>query len=131
MKLLDKIVKIIASLVGHMGAYFMITVLFLTAVSGEGRGYNPAQFGVAVLFSALLALSSLILKIKIIKSVFAVSAIHVVAAVISFVVSFVLVYGQLSASTAFVAAVCFMVVDIIALVIRGVYVTAKKKHDME
>lgn len=127
MRSIQRFVRALGFFIGHMGAYFMIVVLGLSVLSGDGRSFSPDYFGIAALFAALLALSDIVLHIKKLESLLARSAIHVVLATISFVLSFVLASKALSGGTGFVAALCFLVIDIIAMCIRGAYIGAVKK----
>ena len=125
MKIFQKIVAVLSSYIGHTGAYFLITVSALSIMgSAQGRTFAPADFGTAALFSALLGLCFFVLYAKFIPSLFARCAIHAVLAMAAFVISFVLVAGKLQSSTAFIVSVVFFIVDVVALAIRGAYVSA-------
>ena len=128
MKIFQKIVCVIRSYIGHMGAYFLLTVSALSILgSVQGRTFAPADFGIATLFSALLALCDFILAAKFIPSLLAKSAIHAVLATASFVISFVLVAGRLQSSTAFVISVVFFVFVAIVLAVRAAYISAVRR----
>lgn len=129
MKLFKRFVGVLGAFLGHMGAYFMIVVLGLSVLGGEGRSFSPDYFGVAALFAAMLAISDGILHFDLIQSIAARSAIHVVLATVSFTVAFVLVSKVLSGGTGFVAAMCFFVIDIIAMCVRGAYINAVKRSE--
>ena len=125
MKVFQKIVSFLRSYIGHMGAYFLITVSVLSILgSTNGRTFAPDDFGIAALFSALLALCDIVLSAKFIPSLLARSAIHAVTATASFVISFVLVAGKLQSSTAFVVSVVFLIIDALCLTVRAIYMTA-------
>lgn len=127
MKTFKKISDIFISFLGHMGVFFMITVLLFAAIGGKDRTLSPDFYGVIALFAALMALCSFILKAGFIPSYLARSAIHAVLATASFAVSFVLVSGVVAASTGFVASVIFLAVDVLALTAKGVYGMIMKK----
>ena len=133
MKKLEKFVKFIRTVIGHTGAYFMITVLLLNLASGiiagSGRTFSPAYFGVAVLFAFLLSLCDFVLNVKFIPMLLARSAIHVVLATLAFVISFVLVSGIVEGSTGFVGAIVFFMIDIVVLSVRAIYVSALDKKE--
>ena len=115
--------RVIRSYIGHLGVYFTLTVLLLNALGGASRTFSPDYFGIAVLFAALLALCDFILDLKMIPSLLARSAIHAVFATLSFVIAFVLAAGIVAGSTAFVASVMFVLIDIAALSVRAVYIS--------
>ncbi|MBQ0125730.1 MAG: hypothetical protein KBS59_05330 [Clostridiales bacterium] len=131
MKIFGKIIGFLRGYIGHMGAYFMICVLTLGLLGGENRTFAPEYFGVAVLFSALLALCDLVLALKCIKSVGAKSALHVGLSTVAFVLSFVLASGALDGSTGFVGAVFFAVFDAVCLCVRGIYISRVSRYEAE
>lgn len=135
MKKFEKVVKFARTVIGHMGAYFMITVLLLNLasgiVAGNGRTFSPAYFGVAVLFAFLLSLCDFVLNVKFIPMLLARSAIHVVLATLAFVISFVLVSGVVEGSTGFVGAIVFFIIDTVVLSVRAIYVNALNKKEKE
>lgn len=135
MKKFEKVVKFARTVIGHMGAYFMITVLLLNLasgiVAGNGRTFSPAYFGIAVLFAFLLSLCDFVLNVKFIPMLLARSAIHVVLATLVFVISFVLVSGVVEGSTGFVGAIVFFIIDTVVLSVRALYVNALNKKEKE
>ena len=131
MKIFKCIVNIVRRFVAHAGVYFMLTVLLLNALGGEGRTFSPDYFGIAVLFGALLSMCDFVLDAKFISSALARSAIHVVIATASFAVSFVLAAGILEGSTGFIASAAFLVVDCVALAVRGIYLSLTKDKGAE
>ena len=135
MKKFEKVVKFARTVIGHMGAYFMITVLLLNLasgiVAGNGRTFSPAYFGIAVLFAFLLSLCDFVLNVKFIPMLLARSAIHVVLATLAFVISFVLVSGVVEGSTGFVGAIVFFIIDTVVLSVRALYVNALNKKEKE
>lgn len=135
MSKLEKIVKFLRTVIGHTGAYFMITVLLLNLASGiiagNGRTFSPAYFGIAVLFAFLLSLCDFVLNVKFIPMLLARSAVHVVLATLAFVISFVLVSGIVEGSTGFVGAIVFFIIDTVVLSVRAIYVNALNKNKTE
>ena len=135
MKKFEKVVKFVRAVIGHMGAYFMITVLLLNLasgiVAGNGRTFSPAYFGIAVLFAFLLSLCDFVLNVKFIPMLLARSAIHVVLATLAFVISFVLVSGVVEGSTGFVGAIVFFIIDTVVLSVRALYVNALNRKEKE
>lgn len=124
-----KIVDVLAALCGRAGVFFTVTILaFNIFASGYGRSFSPDFFGVALLFAALMSLCGLVLKLKIIKSKLIKDAAHVILATASFVVSIILASGvKTTGAAAFIMSVLFAVADIVALIVRELYLAGVKK----
>ena len=130
---MKKMISFCSSYLGHMGAYFMLTMLIFGFVSlaMESATVNLVLIWTGLLFAALVACSDLVYKLSFLGSYLAKTVIHGILTIASFAVSFILVSGVIErGKTAVYGVLLFSVFYIILAVIRCVYyfVTAKKEN---
>lgn len=130
---MKKMISFIRSYLGHMGAYFMLTMLvfgFVT-VALESPTFNLVLLWAALLFAGLVALCDLVFGISVLGSYLAKVVIHGILTVASFAVSFILVAGVIErGKTAVYGVIAFSIFYVILATVRCVYhyATAKKEN---
>ncbi len=129
---MKKLISFIRSYFGHMGAYFMLTMLVFGFVSLaiESTTVNLVLIWTALLFGALTALCDLVYLLSFLRSYLAKTAIHGILTIISFAISFIGVSGVIERGrTAVYGVLFFAVFYLIFAVIRCVYHYATAKKD--
>lgn len=130
---MKKMISFCRSYLGHMGAYFMLTMLVFgfVSVAMESATVNLVLIWTALLFSALVALCDLVFAISALGSYLAKTVIHGVLTVASFAVSFIWVSGVIErGKTAVYGVLLFAVFYLVLAVIRCTYhfATSKKEN---
>ena len=130
---MKKMISFCRSYLGHMGAYFMLTMLVFGFVSlvMESPTVNLVLIWTALLFAALVALCDLVFGLSFLGSYLVKITVHGILTIASFALSFVFVSGVIErGKTAVYGVIAFSVFYLILAVIRSVYhiATAKKEN---
>ena len=133
---MKKIISFLKSYIGHMGAYFMISVLVFTIAAAilKSSTVNLPLIWAAVTFGALVALCDLLFVIPLIRSYFVNVVLHGILTVASFAISFISVSGLIERGrTAVFGVIFFSVLYIILAAIRCAYhfSTVKKENEKQ
>ncbi len=130
---MKKMISFCRSYLGHMGAYFMLTMLVFGFVSlvMESPTVNLVLIWTDLLFAALVALCDLVFGLSFLGSYLVKITVHGILTIASFAMSFVFVSGVIErGKTAVYGVIAFSVFYLILAVIRSVYhiATAKKEN---
>ena len=129
---MKKMISFIRSYFGHMGAYFMLTMLVFgfVSVAMESPTVNLVLIWSALLFGALTALCDLVYLASFLRSYLAKTAIHGILTVISFAIDFIAASGVIErGKTAVYGVLFFSVFYLILATVRCVYHYATAKKD--
>lgn len=121
---MKKMISLFRSYFGHMGVYFMLTMLVFGFVSVilESATVNFVLIWTALLFAGLVALCDLIFKLSFLGSYIVKVLVHGILTIAAFAVSFIWVSGVIErGKTAVYGVIFFSVFYLILAVIRCVY----------
>jgi hypothetical protein len=125
----------VSSYLGHVGFYFLLTILFFSVVAlvKVSATFNLVLVWSALLFAALLGLADVVFALKFLGSYLVKLVVHIILATVAFAVSFVWISGGIieESSTAVVGVLAFAFIMILVSVVRGVVHTAFSKKENE
>jgi hypothetical protein len=130
---MKKVISILKSYIGHMGAYFMFAVLPFVLFSNAtgGTTVNLPLIWSALLFGGLVALCDLLFVFPLIRSYMVNIFLHGILSIASFAIAFVWATNMIERGrTAVFGVLLFSVLYIILASIRCAYhfATAKKEN---
>ena len=131
---MKKFVSFLKSYIGHMGAYFMISVLVFSIAAAilNSSTVNIPLIWAALTFGALVAFCDLLFVIPLIRSYIVNVVLHGVLTIASFAVSFIWVSGLIERGrTGLFGVFFFAILYIILAVIRCVYHFSTEKKENE
>ena len=131
---MKKFISGLKSYIGHMGAYFMFSVLAFAVPAAllQSPTLNMPLIWAALTFGILVAFCDLIYIIPSLRSYLAKTVIHGILTISSFAISFIWVSGLIERGrTALFGVLFFSVLYLILAVVRCVYyfVTVKKENE--
>ena len=130
---MNKFLSFLRSYLGHVGAYFMFTMLAFGLFSlSIGETANPLKLGLifsSLLFAALIGIADYVFRFKFLGAYVAKVAVHGVLTIASFALSFIAVAGLVERGrTALFGVLFFAVFYLVIAVVRCVYhYTTEKK----
>ena len=132
---MKKVYSAVSSYLGHVGFYFLLTILFFSVVAlvKVSATFNLVLVWSALLFAALLGLADVVFALKFLGSYLVKLVVHIILATVAFAVSFVWISGGIieESSTAVVGVLAFAFIMILVSVVRGVVHTAFSKKENE
>jgi hypothetical protein len=132
---MKKVYSVVSSYLGHVGFYFLLTILFFSVVAlvKVSATFNLVLVWSALLFAALLGLADVVFALKFLGSYLVKLVVHIILATVAFAVSFVWISGGIieESSTAVVGVLAFAFIMILVSVVRGVVHTAFSKKENE
>ena len=132
---MKKVYSVVSSYLGHVGFYFLLTILFFSIVAlvKVSTTFNLVLVWSALLFAALLRLADGVFALKFLGSYLVKLVVHIIFATAAFAISFVWVSDGVieESSTAVVGVLAFAFIMILISVVRGVVHTAFAKKENE
>ncbi len=132
---MKKVYSVVSSYLGHVGFYFLLTILVFSIVAlvKVSSTFNLVLVWSALLFAALLALADGVFALKFLGSYLVKLVVHIILATVAFAISFVFVSDGVieESSTAVVGVLAFAFVMILISVVRGVIHSAFAKKENE
>lgn len=131
---MKKFISFLKSYIGHMGAYFMISVLVFSIAAAilNSSTVNIPLIWAALTFGALVAFCDLLFVIPLIRSYIVNVVLHGVLTIASFAVSFIWVSGLIERGrTGLFGVFFFAILYTILAVIRCVYHFSTEKKENE
>lgn len=132
--MMKKFISGLKSFVGHMGAYFMFSILAfaIPAALLQSPTVNMPLVWAALTFGALVALCDLLFVFPLIHSYIATVVLHGVFTIASFGISFIWVSGLIErGKTGVFGVLLFSVLYLILAIIRCAYHSASTKKENE
>lgn len=133
---MKKLISFLRSYLGHVGAYFMFTVLifvlFSMALRLPSDTFNTPLVWTSLLFSALVGVADYVFHARFLSSYFVKLAIHGILCTVAFGVSFVALSGLIErGKTGLFGILGFIIFYILLAVIRGVYHSVNERKSRE
>jgi|GEM_PF-1315080 hypothetical protein len=135
---MKKWLSFLRSYVGHVGAYFMFTilafVLFSKAIGLPSDTFNTPLVWTSLLFAALVGAADYVFRLAFLGSYYVKLVVHGILVTVSFALSFVVASDLVERGrTAMFGILSFFVFYLVIAAVRCVYhsVTAKKSNERE
>lgn len=135
---MKKFISFLRSYLGHVGAYFMFTilvfVLFSKAIGLPSDTFRTQLVWTSLLFAALVGAVDYVFKLAFLGSYYAKLAVHAVLTTASFAFSFIVVSDLVERGrTAMFGTLAFFVLYLVIAVVRCIYhsVTVKRSNEKE
>lgn len=133
---MKKLISFLRSYLGHVGAYFMFTmlvfILFSMAMGLPSDTFNTPLVWTSLLFSALVGVADYVFHVRFLGSYFVKLAIHGILCTVAFGVSFVALSGLVErGKTGLFGILGFLIFYVFLAVVRGIYHTISDRSMSE
>lgn len=135
---MKKGISFLRSYVGHVGAYFMFTmlafVIFSKAIGLPSDTFNTQLVWTSLLFAALVGAADYVFRLAFLGSYYVKLVVHGILVTVSFALSFVVASGLVERGrTAMFGILAFFIFYLVIAAVRCVYhsVTTKKSNEKE
>ena len=135
---MKKWLSFLRSYIGHVGAYFMFTVLtfvlFSKALGLPSDTFNTPLVWTSLLFAALVGAAEYVFRLAFLGSYYVKLVVHGILATVSFALSFVVASDLVErGKTAMFGILAFFILYLVIAAVRCVYhsVTTKKSNEKE
>ena len=135
---MKKGISFLRSYVGHVGAYFMFSmlafVIFSKAIGLPSDTFNTQLVWTSLLFAALVGAADYVFRLAFLGSYYVKLVVHGILVTVSFALSFVVASGLVERGrTAMFGILAFFIFYLVIAAVRCVYhsVTTKKSNEKE